>query len=371
MSARNEQPDWDGAAPAKASGRSWWFAVNSFLAILVLTLAVAWASVLQVRASALASADPTSDPASPLTISGISSLELGIASEAVHVGATQRTLIVTFAASPIWHASSRDCLADIVGVVDWTGETTWVGARAGHVDAIAGDPSSSSAYIAGPGPYCEAGRFVSGDGGLTWSTGSLPGNAASSPPWFAFDPARPHTLLAFYPGTLYVSSDAGRTWTTRPSTVAPLAFDIAGRLAGWEAGKLLESADDGASWQETGPGPAVRPAAAGATANGTFLGGRDGLWWYPLTAAPSLIQSGTVFSIATVGDGAVVLGVDAMGHPWLGTVTGSEPGIALAALPPDMASLQITGGGVAANDSGAVAAFAGRSSEIASISFTR
>ena len=60
-----------------------------------------------------------------------------------------------------------------------------------------------------------------------------------------------------------------------------------------------------------------------------------------------------------------------MGHPWLGTVTGSEPGIALAALPPDMASLQITGGGVAANDSGAVAAFAGRSSEIASISFTR
>jgi hypothetical protein len=36
-----------------------------------------------------------------------------------------------------------------------------------------------------------------------------------------------------------------------------------------------------------------------------------------------------------------------------------------------MTSLQITGGGVAANDSGALAAFAGGSSAIASISFTR
>jgi hypothetical protein len=369
MSAGNDQPDWAGATPANASGRSWWFAVNSFLAILVLTLVVAWASVLQVRASAVASGDPTSDPAVPLTVSGISSLEGGIQGAAVHVGATQRTLIVTFAASPTWHASSRDCLADIVGVVDWAGETTWIGARAGHADVIAGDPSSSSAYIAGPGPYCEAGRFGSTDGGLNWSAGSLPGNAASSPTWLAFDPARPHTLLAFYPDRLYVSSDTGQTWTARQSTVAPLAFDIAGRLVGWEAGKLFESSDDGASWQEIGPGPAVAPATAGATANGAFLGAKDGLWWYPLTAAPSLIRSGSVFSIATVGDGAVVLGADDAGHPWLGTVSSSEPGISLAALPPDMASLEITGGGVAANDSGAVVAFSGRVSAIASIGF--
>jgi hypothetical protein len=369
MSARNDQPNWAGTAPAAESGRSWWFAVNSFLAILVLTLAVAWASVLQVRASAVASGDPTSDPASPLTISAVTSLEGGIAGEAVHVGATQRTLIVSFAASPVWHMAPQDCLADIVGVVDWTGETTWVGARAGHADAIAGDPSSSSAYIAGPGAYCEAGRFVSSDGGLTWSTGSLPGNAASSPTWFAFDPARPHTLLALYPDRLYVSSDGGQTWTARPSTVTPLAFDIAGRLVGWKGGRLLESSDDGASWQETGPGPAALPAAAGATPNGVFLGAKDGLWWYPPSAAPSLIQPGSVFSIATVGDGAVVLGADATGHPWLGTVSSSEPGISLAALPSDLASLEIGGGGVAANDSGAVAAFSGRSSAIASIGF--
>ena len=371
MSARNDQPDAAGAPPAAASGRSWWFAVNSFLAILVLTLAVAWASGLQLRASAVVSGDPTSDPAAPLTISGVSSLEGGIQGPAVHVGATQQTLIVSFAASPMWHASSRDCLADIVGVVDWTGQTTWIGARAGHTDAIAGDPSSSSAYVVGPGSYCEAGRFVSPDGGLTWSAGSLPGNAASSPTWLAFDPSRVHTLLASYPGRRYVSLDSGLTWASRQTTVTPLAFDFAGRLVGWEAGKLFESSDDGASWTEMGPGPAVLPAAAGATSNGVLLGAEDGLWWYPSTAAPSLIQSGRVFSIATVGDGAVVLGADAAGHPWLGTVSSNEPGIALAALPPDMASLEITGGGVAANDSGAVVAFSGRSSTIASIGFNR
>jgi len=371
MSARNDQPDWAAAAPANASGRSWWFAVNSFLAILVLTLAVAWASVLQVRASAVVGADPTSDPASPLTISGISSLEGGIAGEAVHVGATQRSLIVTFAASPIWHASSRDCLADIVGVVDWTGETTWVGARAGHADAIVGDPASASAYVAGPGPYCQAGRFVSTDGGLTWSAGSLPGTAASSPTWLAFDPSRPRTLLAGYPDRLYVSPDSGVTWTARQSAVTPLAFDAAGRLVGWEPGRLLESSDDGATWLETGVGPAVRPPAAGATGNGVFLGAKDGLWWYPLSAAPNLVQSGSVFSIATLGDGAVVLGADAAGHPWLGTVSSTAPGFNVATLPPDMASLQVTGGDVAANDSGAAVAFAGQSSAIATVSFVR
>ena len=371
MSVRSDQSGRADPAPVEATGPSWWFAVNTFLAILVLTLAVSWASVLQVRSSAVAGADPTSDPAFPLTISGVSSLEGGIVGDSVHVGATQRTLIVSFAASPMWHTSSRDCLADIVGVVDWTGQTTWVGARAGHADAIAGNPSSTSAYVTGPGPYCKAGSFASTDGGLNWSAGSLPGNASSSPAWLAFDPAHPDTLLAVYPDLVFVSRDSGLTWASRKSAATPLAFDAAGRLVGWEPGRLLESSDDGASWQQTGVGPAVRPAAAGATATGVFLGTGGGLWWYPLTAGPSLIQSGSVFSVATLGDGAVVLGANPDGHPWLGTVSSSTPGIDLAALPTDIATLEIGGGGVAANDGGAVAAFAGHSSAIATIDFTR
>ena len=349
----------------------WGFVFNAFLALVVLTLVVALASTVDLRASSVASGDPVGDPASPLAISDVTLVQGGIDGEAVHVGATQRTLIAAFAASPLWHASSKDCLADIVGVIDWQGEATWVGARAGHADAIVGDPSSTSAFVTGPGSYCELGRFISADGGSTWSAGSLPGNADASPTWLAFDPTQAHMLLAYYPGRLYVSPDAGLTWTSRKSVVTPLAFDSAGRLVGWAPGKLFESLDEGASWQQTGPGPLDAPTAAGATSNGALVGAKGGLWWYPLTAAPSLVRSGSVFSIATLGDGAVVLGADSTGRPWLGTVNDSEPGISLAALPPDVTSLKVTGGGVAANDSGAVVAFSGSSSLIALVGFVR
>ena len=369
MSERKDQSVEGGAEPLSGQGTSWWFAVNFVLAIVVITLALAWTSVLYVRASAVASGDPTSDPASPLTISGVSSLQGGIDGESVHVGATQRTLIVSFAASPVWHTSSRDCLSDIVGVVDWTGQTTWVGARAGHADFIVGDPSSASAYVVGLEQYCEAGRFMSNDGGLSWSDGSLPGNAVSSPTWLAFDPSRPHTLLARYADRLYVSFDSGLNWVSRQSTVTPLAFDLTGRLVGWMPGRLFESSDDGASWQQTGPGPAAQPDAAGA--DGVFVGASDGLWWYPLAAGPSLVEPGSVFSIATLGDGAVILGADSAGHPWLGAASSTQPGISMATLPPEIGSLQVTGGGVAVNDSGAVAAFSGKSSAIATVSFAR
>jgi len=116
-------------------------------------------------------------------------------------------------------------------------------------------------------------------------------------------------------------------------------------------------------------GPVDPPVTAGATANGVLIGAKDGLWWYPLTAAPSIIQPGRVFSIATLNDGAIVLGADSSGHPWLGTVDSTNPGIALASLPPEIASLQVSDGEVAANDSGAIVAFSGPSSAIARASF--
>jgi hypothetical protein len=351
----------------RASG--WRFVVSAFMAMVVLTLVVSLASVLGVRGSAAASGDPTGDPASPLTISGISVVQSGIAGEAVHVGATQRSLIVAFAASPQWHASSTECLADVMGTIDWLGNPTWIGARAGHADAIVGDPSSSSAYATGLGAYCQLGQYVSADGGLTWSSGSLPGAATSSPTWLTFDPAHPDSLFAYFPGVIYVSPDSGATWTSRKSTVTPLAFDLAGLLVGWTPGKLLESLDEGATWQEMISGPVDPPVTAGATANGVLIGAKDGLWWYPLTAAPSIIQPGRVFSIATLNDGAIVLGADSSGHPWLGTVDSTNPGIALASLPPEIASLQVSDGEVAANDSGAIVAFSGPSSAIARASF--
>jgi hypothetical protein len=153
--------------------------------------------------------------------------------------------------------------------------------------------------------------------------------------------------------------------------VNPLAFDSTGRLVGWTSGKLFESLDDGLSWQQTGPGPADAPVVAGATSAGILIGAKDGLWWYPRATAATLIQSGAVYSIATLGDGAVVIGASPAGHPWLGTVNSTTPGVSTAPLPADIASIAITGGSVAVNDSGAIVAFTGSSSAIAVASFGR
>jgi hypothetical protein len=364
--AAAEQAD-EAARRTRRSG--WGFVLNALMALIVLVLVVALASMLNVRASTVVSNDPTSDPVSPLTISGVSVVQGAIDGSPVHVGATQRTMIASFPPSPAWHLSSRDCQADVVGIIDWQGQTTWISSRAGHADEIAGDPSSTDAYVTGPGEYCQVGRFSSADGGLTWALGPLPGNNTASPSWLAFDPAFAHTLLAYYSGTLYVSPDSGATWKSRQSAVIPLAFDPAGRLVGWTPGKLFESLDDGASWNQTGVGPLDRPVAAGATADGVLVGSATGLWWYPLTAAPSLVESGSVFAIATLAQGAVVVGADAAGHPWLGTVDSTMPGISMAGLPPEVAKLQITGGEVAVNDIGAVVALSGPSSVIALAGF--
>jgi hypothetical protein len=363
----------DTAAAARDARRrrrlNWSFGVNTILGFTALILVIALASVLDVRGSAVASADPTLDPASPLTISDISVVQQGIDGSAIHVGATQRTLMATFAASPLWHASDRQCLADVVGTINWEGSASWVGQRAGHIDTLVGDPSSMSAYVAGLGSYCEVGQYISADGGVTWSSGQSPGGLAPNPTWLAFDPAHAHTILAYTGGTLSLSPDSGTRWTARQSGVVPIAFDSMGRLVGWTSGKLFQSLDEGASWQETGPGPVDQPATVGATSTGAFIGAKDGLWWYPLTAAPSWVRSGTVLSIATLGDDAVVLGVDVAGLPWLGTANNANPGISLTALPPELAALHISGGGVAVNDGGAVVAFSGAASAIAFVTF--
>ena len=367
QSVQSQDKAPEGTWQVRVSG--WVFAINVFLGILVLTLGVAVASVVNLRASVAVAGDATSDPAMPLTISGVSLVEGAIDGESVHVAATQRTLIVSFAASALWHSSPRNCLSDIVGAIDWQGQATWIGERAGHVDAVTGDLASMNAYVGGLGSYCEPGRYSSLDGGLTWSSGPLAGAETTRPKWLAFDPTRPSTLLAFYPGTMYSSSDDGATWTSFRSSATPLAFDSTGRLVGWAPGKLFASADDGATWDEIGAGPLDPPVAAAATPGGVLIGTTTGLLWYPPAGPPELLASGSVYSIAALGHGAVVLGADSEAHPWLGTVTDTEPGISLATLPADVATLHITGGEVAVNDAGAAVAFSGPTSAIGLATF--
>jgi hypothetical protein len=95
------------------------------------------------------------------------------------------------------------------------------------------------------------------------------------------------------------------------------------------------------------------------------------MWWFPLDGSASLVRSGTVFSVTAAGDGAVATGSDALGHPWLGTfsLTTKDSAFRLASLPPELASLTVTGGQVAANSNGLVLALSGPKSAIALGSF--
>jgi hypothetical protein len=355
---------------ARAQRSGWSFVVNAFLVLIVLSLILGIGSVVTLRSSP-ASADPLGDPATPLTITAVSTIDGTLGSSGVHVAASQTELLATFGAAAVWHLSDRQCRADVVSLVDTAGHARSLGQPVGHVNAIAADPYSPAALVTGLGQYCEAQRYASTDGGGSWASGAMPAALPESPEWLAFDPGRPGTALAYRAGAISISTDGGLHWTDRPSAAIPIGFDQMGRLVGWSPGKLLDSADDGATWEQTGVGPAERPTAGAATSKGTVLGTKTGLWWYPLSAAPSLIESGTVYSIAALGGGSVALGADAAGRPWLGTVDDSVPGISLATLPPELASLTLTGGQVAADDGGALVALTGPTSAIAFASFSR
>jgi hypothetical protein len=354
---------------ARAGRHKQRIAVGSMATLVALTLSVTVASMVDIRGSRVAAADPTGDPASPLVITDVSVLQSGIPGPDAHVGATQRTWIATFAPLAMWHTPAQQCMADVVGTISWSGQATWIGQRTGQASLIAGDPSSGSAVVAGLGPYCAPGRFATSDGGQTWSPDTLPAVVAATPSWLAFDPSQPGYLAAYGAGRICARSDPVPAWTCRASATVPIAFDSTGRLVGWSPGRLLESPDDGITWRQTGPGPADRPVAAGATTAGVLVGGHDGLWWYPLAADPVRLESDPVFSISTLGDSAVVLGADPAGHPFLATVSSADPGLTRATLPAELEGLKTTGGEVAVNDAGAVAAFSGPTSAIAVVSF--
>jgi hypothetical protein len=355
----------------KAEGSGWGFAINSFVAIVAITAAIALTSVTGARAGAQVTADSPAGPGSPLAIAAVTVIQGGIAGPGVHVASTRDTLLATFSGSTDWHPEARQCLPDVAGVVDAAGRVQWLGQSAGHVASLAGDPTSANAYAFGLSEYCQTGSHTSIDGGNAWSSGPVPPGTTSTSIWLAFDPAVAGTLLGAGDGRLLLSRDAGRTWTSSPEKVVPLGFTATGRLYGWGPGAIFESGDDGASWQQVATGPASAPTAAAALAGGVLVGEPDGLWWYPLDGAPSLVQRGMVFSVTAAGDGAIAVGSDAASHPWLGTCSpGAAPAsLATYPLPADVASLVVTGGDVAANSSGAAVAFSGSSSAIAFVAF--
>ncbi len=351
----------------------WGFAINTFLAILVLTIVVALASVTDLRASGGAAANPIGGPTSPLTIASVLVSQAGIGGPGVHVAATRDSLVATFEGSADWHPEARQCLADVTGIVGPNGQAQWLGQEAGHIESIAGDPSTASVYASGMGAYCDPAHHSSGDGGNTWATGPLPPGATGSLAWLAFDPTQPGTLLATGDGRLFLSRDSGETWSSVSETVTPIGFDSTGRLMGWGPGALFESRDEGSSWQQVGAGPATQPTAGAAVPGGVLLGEADGMWWFPIDGPPSLLQPGRVFSVVPAGDGAVALGRDGLGHPWLGTfsLASMDSTFRAVTLPPELAALPVTGGQVAANSDGAVLAFSGPKSAVALATFAR
>jgi hypothetical protein len=356
---------------AGASG--WGFAINAFLVILMLVCLVAVLSVIDLRTGSVADVKPAGGPTTPITITSVAPVRTGIDGPGAHVAATASSLFATFEGSSEWHPAPQQCLADVTGIIDSTGQAQWLGESAGHVESIAGDAASGRMYASGLGDYCQPGGRTSADGGSTWTGDSLPAGASGSPSWLAFDPAQAGTLLAVGDGKLYVSRDAGGTWSAGPLSVTPVGFDAAGNLFGWGPGAIFESTDDGSTWQQIQAGPAAQPTTGAAVPGGLLLAEPDGLWWFPLDGSPSLVQGGSVFSIAPAGDGAVVLGGDSAGHPWLGafSIAGSDLPFRAFALPSALASLEVTGGQVAANSDGAAIAFSGPSSAVAFATFAR
>jgi hypothetical protein len=356
---------------ARRSG--WGFALNVPLLMVALTAAIAVASVTGLRASQRAVTSSGGGPTMPLTITSVTLVRGGIVGSGVSVAATRDSLMATFEATTLWHPAPRQCLPDVSGTVDGGGQARWLGQRAGHVQAIAGDPNSDAAYAFGLGEYCEPVGHSSTDGGNTWTVDPPPPGETGDPVWLAFDPANAGTLVIGGDSLLLVSRDAGRTWASTPEMVAPLGFDAGGRLYGWSPGVIFESTDDGMSWQPAGAGPATRPTAAAALAGGILLGGPSGLWWFPADGPATLLYAGLVYALAPAGDGAVAMGSDSIGRPWLGTYSANatDTPFHTFSLPPQAQSMSIAGGQIAANNSGAAVVFAGSSSAIYFVDFAR
>lgn len=109
--------------------------------------------------------------------------------------------------------------------------------------------------------------FVSDDGGRTWRRGAPPEDLID----LAIDPADPDHLVATTGSGGAVSRDAGSTWSATEGAPGYLAWPAPGRLVRLgEGGAVALSGDGGRSWRPTGSLGEV-PAAFAAGDGGVLL----------------------------------------------------------------------------------------------------
>lgn len=126
--------------------------------------------------------------------------------------------------------------------------------------------------------------LASSDGGDTWRVRPVP----AEPVDLALDPRAPERLVAATLDGLFVSADAGRTWSRLSSWVGLLAWPRSDLLFLMTAeGSVFVSADAGATWEhrgEVGGEPAALAGAGdgrlyAALHDGTIKSSPDGARW--------------------------------------------------------------------------------------------
>ena len=131
----------------------------------------------------------------------------------------------------------------------WTRSATLPGLGGGRIWSVASSPTTAGFIVAGT----DRGVYVSADAGATWTASTL-----SSPRVWSvgFDPRDPHKIFAGTDGRgVELSVDSGATWanvsTGMPDrTVRSLAFSLDGLAAGTDRGVALSG--DGLTWHDGG-----------------------------------------------------------------------------------------------------------------------
>ncbi len=184
------------------------------------------------------------------------------------------------------------------------------------VQSLAIDPQSSSILYAGT----DNGIFRSSDGGATWkgSNSGLPATFGAGLPFLpsinaiAVDPGNPTTLYtgtggAFF-GTVFRSTDSGRTWKSLADKLPPFAYVNAVVVdpaipstiyAGMSPSGVVKSADGGGTWTVVNAGllngeiqglvidPQASLTLYAATRLGVYKTVNGGANWVPVNAGMS------------------------------------------------------------------------------------
>lgn len=221
------------------------------------------------------------------------------AGSALLVTTAERVLVVL----AFGMADAPTCPPGRIGAIDAAGRLRWQADPPAQLFTVAGLATTRTVVADGLGTDCAPGPFVSTDAGTTWQARPRPGGFTLPMPWLALDPTDPGSVLAWTTGRLFVGSDLGRTWLSRPSSVRPLAIASGGRLFGWSSGGLATSTDGGARWVPFGASApsTVEPRAAVAWGESVVLGGPAGLVRVDADAEPITLLSADALAVSVGG----------------------------------------------------------------------